>query len=197
MTKVCVCCGKKNNPFFGADPIYLEENRILCHKCAEPIKRDFDNLYYVETKEEFNDLKDKILDYCNKNFDEFVTYNMRNLINDRYIMVFGEESNNSENEEQEKEAKPKPAYDEAKWFDNVGNKLKSAAKFTFCAFVIVSVISFIINLITLSEFDAEITEYIVSIIYLIIEIMSEFVLCLCLYGFGIIVNDFEERKKNN
>ena len=197
MAKVCVCCGKKNNSLLGADPIFLEGGRILCHKCAEPIKKDFDNLYYVETKEEFYDLKEKILDYCNKNFDEFVTYSIRNLINDRYIMVFGEEGDNSENEEQENKPNPEPAYDEAKWFDNVGNKLKSAAEFTFIVFVIVSVVSFIINLITLSEFDVEITEYILSIIYLIIGIMSEFVLCLCLYGFGIIVNDFEERKRNN
>lgn len=197
MAKVCVCCGNKNNSLFGADPIFLEGERILCYKCAEPIKRDFDNLYYVKTKKEFNDLKDKILDYCNKNFDEYVTYSMRNLINDRYIMVFGEETNNRENEEQENEVKPKPAYDEAKWFDNVGNKLKSAAEFTFIIFIIASIVSFIISLITLSEFDAEITEYIVSIINLLISIMGEFVLCLCLYGFGIIVNDFEERKKNS
>ncbi len=197
MAKVCVLCGKKNNSFLGADPIFLEDNRILCYKCAEPIKKDFDNLYYVENKKDFNDLRDKILDYCKEHFDEYITYCMSNLINDRYTMVFGEKVNNVENAEQENEVELKPAHDEDKWFDNVGNKLKSAAEFTFFSFVAASVIFFIISLITISQNGGAITEYINSIIYLILSIMGEFVLCLCLYGFGIIVNDFENRNKNS
>lgn len=79
MVQICVKCGKKIG-IFSNDPLVLSDDCILCFDCAEMIKNEINNLYYVKSIEEFNSLKDKILDFCRNNYDETTTNLILNKI---------------------------------------------------------------------------------------------------------------------
>lgn len=79
MAQVCVKCGKKIS-VFSNDPLVLNDDCILCFDCSETIKNEINNLYYVKSIDEFNSLKEKILDFCERNYDETITNLILNKI---------------------------------------------------------------------------------------------------------------------
>lgn len=55
MAKLCECCGNKNNTFVGP-PLHLEDDKILCYYCADPITDELNQLFHIKTKKEFDTL---------------------------------------------------------------------------------------------------------------------------------------------
>ncbi len=86
MAKLCECCGKRNNPFAG-DMFYLTDDKVLCYKCAEKIRNDINDLYYVKTNIGFENLKKKIIDKCTNCFDDSITEYISILINEIYKKI--------------------------------------------------------------------------------------------------------------
>ena len=73
MAKLCEQCGKRNNPFVG-DTFYLnDDNKILCCNCAKLIRDDINNLYYVNTQNDFELLKTKILSKSQQHYNNSIT----------------------------------------------------------------------------------------------------------------------------
>lgn len=97
MAKICECCGKKNNSFIG-DPFQLDDEKILCYKCAEQISGKMSDLYYTSTREHFNKIKSEILDICHEKFDDDITDYIYKKIEERYN---SKKENFKENEDEE------------------------------------------------------------------------------------------------
>lgn len=71
MAQICEQCGKKVG-MLSNYPMKLIDDRILCDTCAKPISNKLDKLCLIETKVEFNLLKDEILKECSKNYKDTV-----------------------------------------------------------------------------------------------------------------------------
>lgn len=64
MAKICVNCGKKIG-VFSDDPFEFD-NVVLCYDCAKPILKDLNDLYYLKSKKEFCELRNKIINKSNE-----------------------------------------------------------------------------------------------------------------------------------
>ena len=67
MAKLCENCGKKNNFLIG-NPFSLDDDRMLCCKCAESITNELFNLDNAKTQEDVALSRKKMLDICHSQF---------------------------------------------------------------------------------------------------------------------------------
>lgn len=198
MAKLCECCGNKNNSFVE-DPLYLTNDKILCQKCAAPIKIDMSNLYYVKTKEEYEALRNNILAKCKECFNDTITEYITIVMN----KIYGRLSFL----QQEKQAtfvgssttvssatKTETIYFENKtesssgMFDNIGGKIKTLAQVVTWIGIIASVISGF----AIMSIDEEIF---VGLIVMIFGALMSWVSSFVLYGFGQLVENSDKLVK--
>ena len=86
MAKICECCGKKNNYLMG-DPYNLDNEKILCYKCAKHISSKMSNLYNVNTRESFNKIKNEILNICHEKYNNDTTNCIIQKIDEREVKI--------------------------------------------------------------------------------------------------------------
>ncbi len=199
MAKLCECCGNKNNSFVG-DPFYLTNDKILCHKCAEPIRSDMNNLYYVKTNEEYEELKNKIISKCKECFNDTITeyvITVMNKIYDRLDLVKKEKqtisvnssttsssTTNTENIPTENETESSSGM-----FDNIGGKIKTLAQVVTWIGIIASVISGF----AIMSIDEEMIF--VGLMVMIFGALMSWVSSFVLYGFGQLVENSDKLVK--
>lgn len=87
MAKICENCGRKNN-FLVGDPFSLDNERILCCKCAEKILHELFILESVQTLEDAMLSKEKLIKICysqfNSNISQLVLKKVEPIYNERY-----------------------------------------------------------------------------------------------------------------
>lgn len=83
MAQICEQCGKKVG-MLSNFPMELCEDRILCYTCAEPIDSKLNNLTFMKTKIEFDLLKSEILEKCNELYNDAITKDIENKIEEIY-----------------------------------------------------------------------------------------------------------------
>lgn len=198
MAKLCECCGNKNNSFVS-DPFYLTNDKILCHKCAEPIGNDMNNLYYVKTNEEYEELKNKIISKCKECFSDTITeyvITKMNKIYERLDLVKKENqtisinssttpnTTNTENISTDNETESSFGM-----FDNIGGKIKTLAQVVTWIGIIASVISGIV-LMSIAE-----EMIFVGLMVMIFGALMSWVSSFVLYGFGQLVENSDKLVK--
>lgn len=80
MAQLCVKCGKKIGAF-SMMPLELLEGEQLCNECAEPIQSEITKLYGAKTIEEFNKIKESVIEKSKNNYDESICIMISTLIN--------------------------------------------------------------------------------------------------------------------
>lgn len=83
MSQTCEKCGKKVG-FLSELPLVLVDKKILCYKCAEPISAKISALYSIETKAEFELLKDEILKKCHEIYNNSIIEDVEKTIETIY-----------------------------------------------------------------------------------------------------------------
>ena len=119
MAQTCIKCGKKIG-VFSADPLTLCDERFLCYDCAGPIKNEMNDLYYAKNVDEFNLLKDKILNTCKSNYDSSITDDISRRITD----IFYNHTNLCEKQKSEDKKKHIENYFLTTGFDFYGYTIK-------------------------------------------------------------------------
>lgn len=66
MAKVCINCGKKIGLMVKEAPLDLCAGQVLCSECSSSIRQKIGKLYGVKSLEEFNALKDEIIQESQK-----------------------------------------------------------------------------------------------------------------------------------
>ncbi len=188
MAKLCECCGNKNNSF-GGDPLYLTNDKILCHKCAEPIKNDMSNLYYAKTNREYEELKNNIVAKCNECFNDAITEYVITVMNKIYDRL-----DFAKQEKQATSVTPSTTVESTTYtetlstnnepesysgmFDNIGGKIKTLAQVVTWIGIIGSVIGGM-SMMSIND-DLIFLGLLIMIIGSLVSWVSSFVL----YGFG-------------
>lgn len=72
MAQICEKCGKKIG-MLSNESLELSDKRVLCFNCFKPIRNQLDHLLYINTKTEFDLLKNDILRKCHELYDDIVT----------------------------------------------------------------------------------------------------------------------------
>ena len=194
MAKLCECCGNKNNSFVK-DPVYLGDDKILCYKCAAPIREELDLLYYVKTKDQFDALSDSILKKCKTLFNDNITREICLVINKRCKNLdFSVEIAGIEKITADEENVSLSTYnsdsDSEGMFGNIGGKIKALAQVITWIGIIGSVIGGI-SVIAISEY-LMLTGLLIMIIGSLISWVSSFVL----YGFGHLIENTDKLVKS-
>lgn len=60
MAKICENCGRKCG-FISGEPLLLNSDKVLCSKCATPIKTQVYELYNTKDEDNFNKCREEIL----------------------------------------------------------------------------------------------------------------------------------------
>lgn len=81
--KYCEHCLSNNYMFYG-EPLQLDESRILCCKCAEPIMKDLDEFANISKQTDFDKQAAVLISKCKENFDDILTCRICNYINNKY-----------------------------------------------------------------------------------------------------------------
>ncbi len=194
MAKLCECCGNKNNSFVG-DPFYLTNEKILCHKCAEPIRNDINNLYYVKSNEEYEALKNKIIAKCKESFNDTITeyiittmnkiYDRLDFVkNDKQSMTVNSSTTNTENISANNETESSSGM-----FDNIGGKIKTLAKVVTW----IGIIAYVISGIAIMFIDEEMSF--IGLMVMIFGGLISWVSSFVLYGFGQLVENSDKLVK--
>lgn len=71
MAQICAKCGKKVG-VLSSDPLQLDDNKILCYSCAEPIRDKINALYYAKSEKEFDSLKAQVIQQCTSSYSGYV-----------------------------------------------------------------------------------------------------------------------------
>lgn len=83
MVKYCEHCLTKHYMFYG-EPLQLDDNSILCCKCAEPIIDDLNKFADIRSQEDFDNLAASVISKCEENFDYILTHRICKYINNKY-----------------------------------------------------------------------------------------------------------------
>lgn len=172
MAKLCECCGKKND-FLHGDEFDLGNNKILCHKCAAPIRDDMSDIYYVETDEDFKQLEEKILATCREHFDDDTTQAIASKLKTIHEKKFSHEENEHSDE-----------FYLSKLYSNIGNKIKTCAKI----FALLSA-AICISLGIICIFESRIS---IGLLILILGPILSWVSSFILYGFGQLIENSDK-----
>ncbi|MBE7024712.1 MAG: hypothetical protein E7408_01485 [Ruminococcaceae bacterium] len=191
MAKLCECCGNKNNSFLG-DPLYLTNDKILCHKCAQLIKKDVNNLYYAKTNDEYEELKNIIVAKCKECFNDTIMQYIIIILDkiyDRLDFVKKENqvtssattvgsTTNTETVSADNESERSFGM-----FDNIGGKIKAMSQIITWVGIIVSVV-FGIVLMSIDE-----DMIFIGLMAMIFGSLFSWVSSFILYGFGQLVEN--------
>lgn len=199
MAKLCECCGNKNNSFVG-EPLYLDDDKILCCKCAEPIIDELNQLFYIKTKEEFDTLTNNIIGKSKTLFNDRITKYICSVINKRCknlgFSVDGKNiethiltTDNSQKTDINKTPVSTTNTTSIGMFDNIGGRIKTLAQVVAWMGIIASVISGI-ALISIDE-DMIFVGFMIMIFGALMSWVSSFVL----YGFGQLVENSDKLVK--
>lgn len=173
MSKICECCGKKNN-FFIVDEFYITDEKILCEKCAEYIRSDFNAIYYVKTKDEYEDVKGEVLSKCREHFNDDITKHILALLEEKYNKLTASNSTETDNNEA------------TGMFTNIGSKIKTLAQAITLVGVVISIITGI-GMVAIDD-DLILTGIITAALGAFLSWISSFVL----YGFGQLVENSDK-----
>lgn len=201
MAKLCECCGNKIG-FLSDDPIYLEDDKILCHKCSKPIKNDIIQLYYVKNKEEFEALEFAIVEKSKSLFNDKIMGDIYSFLKKRNVLMKFESSESDvagvaqteaegHTENNVKDGKSTP-IESSGMFSNIGGKIKTLAMVLTCIGIIASVSAGISMLATGDE-DLVLIGILIAAFGSIVSWVSSFVL----YGFGQLIENTDELVKNS
>lgn len=191
MAKLCEYCGNKNNIFEG-DPLYLENDKILCSKCVKPIKDELNQLFYIKTEKEFDTLTNSIIGKCKTLFNDNITNYIRLVINKRCnnlgfsIEVKGLETmtpikvNNVGNTTITNNSNSKGM------FGNIGRKIKTLAQVVTWMGIIGSIVVGI-SMLSIND-DFIFLGLLIMILGSFLSWVSSFVL----YGFGQLVENSDK-----
>lgn len=80
MSKICKKCGAEIG-FFSKMDLELSDGITLCYDCAEPIQSNITKLYGAKTIEEFNQIKEVIIEKSQDVYDELTCNLINSLIN--------------------------------------------------------------------------------------------------------------------
>lgn len=178
----CTCCGKLNNAFKG-DPLYLEDDKILCFGCAEPIRDELNRMYDAKTKEELDSLANSIMEKSKLIFDEEVTNYISLYVKKRYNNIELPEN------KEESEVREQVSDDESGMFSNIGSKIKALATFVTCVGIVGSII---IGMVIIgNDEDLALLGIIIMAVGSLLAWISSFVL----YGFGQLVENSDKLVK--
>ncbi len=192
MAKLCECCGNKNNSFVG-DPLYLEDDKILCHKCIEPIRDELNQLFFVETKEEFDALTNCIIGKSKTLFNDSITNCICSVINERcgkWGFSIGETDAEKIAPITDNIQKPITNQEATSinmtlsgMFDNIGSKIKTLAQVVVWIGIIASVFSG--SIVMTIDDEYVLLGFAIAIIGSLVSVSSSFVL----YGFGKLIEN--------
>lgn len=187
MAKLCECCGNKNNSFQG-DSLQLEDDKILCSKCAQPIREDLNKLFYAETQEEFDEITGRIIGRSKTLFDEATVQYICNLINKRSEKTkfhVSERAINSiaELNIKEDEVIMDNSTSSSGMFRNIGGKIKGLAK----AATALGIIAYIVIGIIIMCIDDDIAF--VGVLVMIVGAFISWISSFILYGFGQLIEN--------
>ena len=192
MAKLCQCCGNKNNSFVG-DPLYLDDDKILCCKCAEPIRDELDQLFYIKTKEEFDTLTNSIIGKCKTLFNDNITNYICLVINKRCNSLgFSVEVKETDNispiaiNNGGNTTTITPNSNSTGMFGNIGGKIKSLAQVITWLGIIGSVIWGFVLMAT--DEDLIFAGLMIALLGSLISWVSSFVL----YGFGQLIENTDK-----
>lgn len=197
MAKLCQCCGNKNNSFVG-DPLYLDDDKILCCKCAEPIRDELNQLFYIKTKEEFDTLTNYIIGKSKTLFNDGITNYICSVINKRCNnLVFSIDEKDVEKIAPTTDNSQKPITNQATvstttssgMFDNIGGKIKTLAQVVTW----IGIISSVISGIALMSIDEDMIF--VGLMVMIFGSLMSWVSSFVLYGFGQLVENSDKLVK--
>lgn len=83
MDKICAECGRRIGAF--SSPSYdLGENKFLCSKCADAVKKMLSPLHDVSSISEFNSVRDEIIEDLNGYYSPEVVKAISNKISSKY-----------------------------------------------------------------------------------------------------------------
>ena len=182
MAKKCECCGKENNAWKG-DPIPLVEDKILCCKCAEPIRQELSQLYYTKSKEELNALIISIIEKSKQLYNEQTVSYIRLYI-DRCCNNMA--MPNIVHETEEVVVKVVTDENGGGMFDNIGGKIKALAKVLTWIEIIVFVVWGIVWMSVGGNFA--VLGLVVAVLGSLLAWVSSFLL----YGFGQLVENSDK-----
>ena len=80
MSKFCTKCGAQIG-FFSKMDLELSDGICLCFDCAEPIQSNITKLYGAKTIEDFNQIKEIIIENSKEVYDETICNLINSLIN--------------------------------------------------------------------------------------------------------------------
>ena len=175
MSRYCENCGKTNNSFV-ADPLSLVDGKILCHKCAEPIAYNMDNLYYAESRTEYFRKGNAIIEKSKQLYSEAIVNDIAATIQKRSKEIrFPEDVQPVDSE-----------CDSGGIYKNVGAKIKGLANFVAWIGIICSVIAGIF-VMCLDE-DMILAGFLIIALGAFISWLSN----ILLYGYGQMIDNSDK-----
>lgn len=196
MSKICINCGNKINLLQG-DPISLIDNQVLCNQCAKPIKSDMNNLYYAATKEEYEELKNKIISKSKSHFNENITKYIVGTVLNLGSKLGWEDTNqqkinadihssNVNSPMTHQSATSNNIETTSGMFSNIGSKIKTLAQ----VMTWLGIIAFIIIGIGIMALDDEMIF--IGLIVMVVGGILSWVSSFVLYGFGQLVENSDK-----
>ncbi len=198
MAKYCSCCGSKNNSFNG-DPLRLENGEILCYKCFKPISYEWNQLYYVQTIEEFDFFAESIINKSKELFGDDITQQICSAIDNRrqkaaYLKEGGNVSKEQQKvvEESHKNISRKSSHSNSDGiFSNIGGKIKGFAELLTWLGILGSIFS---GLWIMSIDD----DFIIpGILVIVLGSLVSWISHLLLYGFGQLIENSDKLVENS
>ena len=189
MSKICECCGNKNNSFVG-DPFYLTDDKILCYKCAKHIRNDFFQLYCVKSGREFEELANNILKNSQDVFDEEITRHIYSLVcKCREEKVFPDDFDEQKTEfnsvPDERKAHPVETASGG-MFNNIGGKIKTLATIITWIGIVCSVIA------GFSLMLANESLILLGVLIAVLGSLGSWISSFLIYGFGQLIENSDK-----
>ncbi len=200
MAKYCSCCGSKDNSFNGdPNPLQLENGKILCYKCTKPISYEWNQLYYVQTTEEFDFFAESIINKSKELFEDDIVQQICIAIDIRrqkagYLKEGGKVSKEQQKivEESHKNISRKSSHSHSDGiFSNIGGKIKGFAELLTWLGILGSIFS---GLWIMSIDD----DFIIpGILVIVIGSLVSWISHLLLYGFGQLIQNSDILVENS
>lgn len=196
MAKICVNCGKTVG-MLSLDPLNLENGEILCYDCSEIIQSDITKLYGAKNIDDFNAIKENIINKCQENYNESICLAVCNLIDkigteSDYLKnyttktVIAPNYPNTQNTQNTNISTTNRTTNNSNMFSNIGSKIKILAQVMTWLGIIASVIGGLV-LMAIDE-DLIPAGLITALLGPLISWLSSFVL----YGFGQLIENTDK-----